>query len=67
MNVGLSISFWLNGSMNRVKHSFYMARATDKLREISNFLSSENMRVKYFGRGVIRVVKMGEFKILCKG
>jgi hypothetical protein len=44
-----------------------MARATDKLREISNFLSSENMRVKYFGRGVIQVVKMGEFKILCEG
>ena len=44
-----------------------MARATDKLREISNFLASENMRVKYVRRGEIRVVKMGEFKILCKG
>jgi hypothetical protein len=53
--------------MNPVKHSFYMARATDKLREISNFLASENMRVKYVRRGVIRVVKMEEFKILCKG
>ena len=53
--------------MNRVKYSFYMARAADKLREISNFLPSENMRVKYVRRGVIRVVKMGEFKILCKG
>jgi hypothetical protein len=41
-----------------------MARATDKLREISNFLAPENMRVKYVRRGVIRVVKMGEFKIL---
>ena len=67
MNVGLANSFCLNGHMNRVKHSFYMARATDKLREISNFLASENMRVKYIRRGVIRVVKIGEFKILCKG
>ena len=66
MNVGLAISFWLNGLMNRVKHSFYKARATDKLREISNFLASENMRVKYLGCGVIRVVKMEEFKILRK-
>ena len=48
--------------MNRVKHSFYVARATDKY-----FLASENMRVKYVRRGVIRVVKMGQFKILCEG
>ena len=44
-----------------------MARTTDKLREISNFLASENMRVKYVRRGVILVVKMREFKILRKG
>jgi hypothetical protein len=44
-----------------------MARATDKLREISNSVASESMRVKYVRRGVIRVVKMGEFKILCEG
>jgi hypothetical protein len=53
--------------MNKVKHPFYMAGATDKLRAISNSLPSENMRVKYLGRGVIRVAKMGQFKILCKG
>ena len=44
-----------------------MARAADKLSEISNFLASENMRAKYVRRGVIRVVKMGDFKIFCKG
>jgi hypothetical protein len=53
--VGCAISFWLNEP-----------RAADKLREISNFLAYENMRVKYVRRGVIRVVKMGEIKILCK-
>jgi hypothetical protein len=43
-----------------------MARTRDKLREIPNCLAEENMRVKYVRRGVIRVVEMGEFKILCK-
>ena len=44
-----------------------MVRATDMLREISNFLASENMSVTYVRRGVIRVVEMGQFIILCKG
>ena len=37
-NLGLEISFWQSEQNSRVKHSFYMARAREKLREIPNFL-----------------------------
>ena len=35
--------------------------------KLFKFLALENMRVEYQKRDVMRLVKMGHFKILCQG